>query len=79
MITKLSIILYGTFYIVYFEDICGFIDPFFFHQSFGSKRFMKSNGFYHAPIHTSMLVKIGDASVKINIHSSEFMHFNNAE
>lgn len=35
--------------------------------------------FYHAPVHTSMLVKIGDASDKINVHSNEFILFNNAE
>lgn len=40
---------------------------------------MKSNVFYHALIHTSTLVKIGDASDKINVHSNEFILFNNAE
>lgn len=40
---------------------------------------MKSNVFYHALIHTNMLIKTGDASVKINVHSNEFIIFNNAE
>lgn len=40
---------------------------------------MKLNGFYHALIHTSILVKTGDASVKINVHSNEFIFFYNAE
>lgn len=40
---------------------------------------MKSNGFYHALIHTSILVKTGDTSVKINVHSNKFILRNNAE
>jgi len=40
---------------------------------------MNSNVFYHALIHTSMLFKTGDAAVKINVHSNEFVLFNNAQ
>lgn len=78
MISKLSITFHINFCIIYWEGIHGFIESSFISHS-EVKDLWSQMFFYHAPVHTSMLVKIGDASDKINVHSNEFILFNNAE